>query len=348
MNRNIQIAHAKPRRREASKSSIQDLSSRIWLLLGLSCLTAASLSAAEVVSAPVGFLRITIPASKTSSLSVPLQKNPIAVGPITARSTSTLTDSNASWTSGQFSSSANPYFVKLVTGTAAGRYYLITANTANQLTVDTRGGSLSGIVAVGSRYQIIAAPTLGSLFGTSTVPFLMNASKSSADYLQVWNGSAWISYWHTGTNWRMAGTTANQNNTILYPDEAILVTRRATTPLTIALKGEASMIAEQTEMVGPGNTFAANRYPVDVKLKDLGLLALPNWIKDSSSSIADRVQIREGGAWVTYWHTGTQWRKSGTTASQDNAPVVGGAGYLILRKSSSVSVSAFATQTPPY
>jgi uncharacterized protein (TIGR02597 family) len=317
------------------------------LFLCLSVLSLESLSA-EVVSAPVGFLQVTFPASMTTSLSIPLQKNPVAVGPVTSVGATTLTDSNASWTSGQFSTATNPYFVKMVTGSAMGRFYLITANTANQITVDTRGTSFIGLVTVGNRYQIIAAPTLGSLFGTSSVPFLMNASKSSADYLQVWTGSAWQSYWHTGANWRTSGTTANQNNTILYPDEALLVTRRATTPLTIALKGEASMIAEQTEMVGPGNTFAANRYPVNVQIKNLGLLALPNWISAVSASEADRVQIREAGMWVTYWHNGTSWKKGGTTVSQDNALINAGAGYYVLRRSSSASLSAFASQPTPY
>jgi uncharacterized protein (TIGR02597 family) len=314
----------------------------------LSLLMAGTLSAAEVVSAPVGFLQITFPPAINTSFSVPLQKNPSAVGPVTARGTSTVTDSNASWTSGQFASASNPYFLKLVSGVSSGRYFLITANTASQITVDTRGLTLSSVVTVNDRYQIIAAPTLGRLFGTTSVPFLKNASKSGADYIQIWNGTAWISYWHNGTQWTTSGTIASQNNVILYPDESILVYRRGTTPLTFAIAGEASMIAEQTEIAGPGNTSAANRYPVDVKLKNLGLLVLPNWISAIAKADADQIQIREGSNWVSYWHTGTQWKKGGTSAVQDDATVKAGAGYIILRKSSSVGVNSYASQPKPY
>jgi uncharacterized protein (TIGR02597 family) len=317
----------------------------------ISCLSlaiAGTLSAAEVVSAPVGFLQVTFPASQTSSLSIPLQKNPIAVGPVTAVGTATLTDSNAAWTSGQFSAAIKPYFVKLVSGTSAGRYFLITANTANQITVDPRGETLSSIIAVGNRYQIIQARTLGQMFGTTSVPFLTNTDPTLADNLKLWSGSAWETYYHNGTTWMRKGKTGSYNDVVIYPDEGVQVVRRGTTPLTLAIAGEASMLAEKTEVMGPATTSAANRYPVNVSLKNLGLLALPNWMTGTTASEADRVQINEGGSWVTYWHTGTNWKKGGSSLSQDNAPIPAGAGYLILRRSSSVGVNDMAAQPLPY
>jgi uncharacterized protein (TIGR02597 family) len=318
------------------------------LLLCLSALTAGSLSAAEVVSAPVGFVQLTIPASRTSLLSLPLQKNPVAVGPVAAIGTSTLTDSSALWTSGQFSVAGNPYFLKMVSGSASGRYFLITGNTSNQLTVDTRGATLSGVVAVGNRYQIIPGRTLGSFFGTSTVPFLKNTDYALADNIRLWSGSGWETYYHNGTSWMRKGWSTVQNNVVIYPDEGIQVVRRGTTPLTLAIIGEASMIAEQTEVIGPDRTFGAHRYPMDGTLSQLGLLALPNWLSGATPSVADRVQLYQGGNLITYWHDGTHWKRTGTSAFQDNAPVPTGTGYLVLRRSSSVGVKAFATQTRPY
>jgi uncharacterized protein (TIGR02597 family) len=314
----------------------------------MSLVIAGTLSAAEVVSAPVGFLQVTFPASKTSSLSIPLQKNPTAVGPVTAVGAGTLSDSNASWTSGQFSSVTKPYFLKIVSGSAAGRYFLITANSANQLTVDTRGANLSTIVAVSNHYQVIQARTLGQLFGTTSVPFLTHTDPTLADNLKLWSGSAWEVYYHNGTSWMRKGKTGSYNDTVIYPDEGVQVVRRGTTPLTIAIAGEASMLAEKTEAVGPATTFAANRYPVNVSLKNLGLLNLPNWMSGATASEADRVQINENGTWVSYWYTGTNWKKGGSSLSQDNATVAAGTGYLILRRSSSTSVSAIATQPMPY
>jgi uncharacterized protein (TIGR02597 family) len=309
---------------------------------------AASISNADVVSSPVGFLKLTFPASASSSLSLPLQQNSAAVGPVSSVGAATLIDSKAHWTSGQFSAASKPYFVKILTGTAAGRCYLVTANTGTQLTVDTRGASLTSMVAAGNRYQISPGYTLGSLFGTSSVPFLTNSDYALADNIRLLGAGGWEIYYHNGTSWMRKGKTGSYNDVVIYPDESMVVVRRATTPLTMAFAGEASIIPEQTELIGPESTAAANRYPVDVTLKSLGLLALPNWISAVTASDADRVQIREGNNWITYWHTGTNWRRSGTTVSQDSAKIVAGAGYLVLRRSSSVGVSDFAVQSCPY
>jgi uncharacterized protein (TIGR02597 family) len=314
----------------------------------LSLSIVASLSATEVVSAPVGFLQLTFPASSTSTLSIPLQRNPVAVGLITFVGTTTLSDSNASWISGQFSAVSKPYLVKIVCGAAAGRYFLITANTAHQLTVEPRGTALSTTVAAGDRYQIIPARTLGLLFGTSTVPFLTNTDPALADNLKLWSGSAWEIYYHNGTSWLRKGSTTVKNDVVVYPDEGMVLVRRGTTPLTLAFAGEASVIAEQTEVVGPATTFAANRYPVNTTLNNLGLLNLPNWLSGATAADADRVQIRQGGSWITFWHNGSQWKKGGTSAVQDNTSIAAGTGYLILRRSSSTGLNDFASQPLPY
>lgn len=321
---------------------------KIVCLLGLGFLVIQSLSAAEVVSAPVGFLKTTFPGSSTNSFSMPLQRNATAVGPVSSVGATTLADVNAAWTSGQFSAVGSPYFVKIVSGSSAGRYFLITANTVNQLTLDTRGANLTSLVAAGNRYQVMAGRTLGSTFGTSTVPFLSNANYLAADNLKLWSGSDWEYYYHDGSKWMRVGKNTVQNDVVIYPDEGFQVIRRGTTPLTIAIAGEASLIAEKTQVTGPANTFAANRYPVNVALKNLGLLALPNWVSNTSAGAADRVQLCEGGKWVAYWHTGTYWRKAGTSISQNDAPVSAGAGYLIIRVSSSAGVNDIAIQPLPY
>lgn len=318
----------------------------VFAILLLLCV--GSLSAAQVVSEPVGFLRINIPPSTLSTFSLPMQKNSVDVGSFTAVGTSTLTDSKSSWVNGQFSTTSNPYLIKILTGAAIGRNYLIAGNTVNQLTVDTKGASLTGLVAVGDRYQIFAARTLGNTFGTTDVPFQKNSDPALADNLRLWNGKSWENYYHNGVSWLRTGSTSNQNDVIIYPDEGVQMSRRGNTPLTLTMAGEVSVISEQTQCVGPAMTFAANRYPVDVTLVSLGLKLLPNWTSGASTTTADYVQLRLKGGWVKYWHTGTSWVKSGSTVSQDNAIIPQGAAYYVYRKSSSVGLNDFATQAAPY
>jgi uncharacterized protein (TIGR02597 family) len=314
----------------------------------ISLIAGMAMAHADAVSTPVGFIKLTFPASSTSTLSLPLQHNAVAVGPISGVGATTLSDSKSTWTSGQFAVTGKPYFVKMLTGKAAGRYFLITGNTGTQLTVDTGGTSLVGVVAVGNRYQICAGKTLGSLFGTSSVSFLKNADYTLADNVTLWSGSKWETYYHNGTSWRRKGYSTVQNNVVLYPDEGISIIRRGTTPLTMVFLGEVSMVSEQTKFVGPASTYAANRYPVDVTLGSLGFLSLPNWKSSSDSSYADIVYIRQGTKWVSHWHNGSFWRKGSSTASQNNAIIPTGSGYQVIRKSSSAGVDPFATQTKPY
>lgn len=324
------------------------MKNRSYLILALSLLVVSPLSAAEVVSAPVGFLKTTFPGSSSSSFSIPLQRNATAVGPVSVVGTNTITDASATWTVGQFATVGSPYFVKMVTGSSAGRYFLVTSNTVNRLTVDVRGTNLTSLVAGGNRYQVLAGRTLGSTFGTTAVPFLSGTNYLSADTLMMWSGRSWEYYYHNGTNWMRHGTSTVQNNVVIYPDEGIQVIRRATTPVTISIAGEASLIAEKTQVIGSARTFSANRYPVNTTLKNLGLLALPNWLSATNSSSADIVQLCESGKWVNYWHNGTNWTRGGTSGVQDNATLPAATGCLINRKSSSTGVSDVASQPVPY
>jgi uncharacterized protein (TIGR02597 family) len=320
--------------------------------ISISCLSLSLVSAqtTDVVTAPVGFINTTIQPGTGASIGAPLLKAAVDAGAVTAVGTSTITRLNAGWTAGAFTTAAAPHIIKMMTGTAAGRFFFISSNTADTLTVDNGGTNLSTIIKAatptedGDKYQIIPLWTLKTLF--ADVALTKNGSASLADNVYLRVGANWVTYWHNGTSW-VGGGLGSKDNTILYPDEAILFQRRGATALTIAIAGTATTTKEMTEIPGPGSTYMSLRFPTDTTLGGLALQTLPGWIKNGSASVADNVYLRTPTAWVTYWHNGTSW-VGGGLGSKDTTPVPAGSALLVIRKSTATGADAFLSQNAPY
>ena len=156
-----------------------------------------SLSAQTVPTAvntiPEGTVTFSLPQtvaaqSITSYWSVPIINDPVYTGVVaslstvlgnpnvTTTNTISVSDSPAPWTAGQLTNPATPYFVKFLSGAEAGRVIQVFENAASTLTLDTTDGlgaspvalDTAGFqVAAGDSFEVFAAYTLGSLFGTT-------------------------------------------------------------------------------------------------------------------------------------------------------------------------------------
>ena len=304
---------------------------------------------------PVGYQQLTVAAATDPStpvstvVAVPFYNPAAYAGLVTSvDSASMLSSSAASWTASQFSSS--PYFLHFKSGNSVGRYFLITANTTTQLTVANRGYDLTTISAAADTFEILPAFTLGTLFGTGTgtVPFQTGASATVADNVLLWNGSSWDTYYNNGTNWKKSGSLANQNSVILYPDEGMYITRRATTPVTLTFLGTTPSTTERSDLVGPGSTFVANRFPVDTTLVNVGFQSLPNWLNGASASVADNVYIWNGTGWGVYYYNGTNWKKSGSLSNVNTQAITSGTAMFVVRQSTATGTNATLAQALPY
>lgn len=128
---------------------------------------------AQVATPPVGFVSIDIPGSSDARISTPLCQASAFQGVVSGISGNTLTVSNAAFTAGQFVQSlptqTNVYYVRVVDGASAGKWYTITANDATTLTVDS--GSAQTLQDQGlqpgtdiGKFHICPHWSLGSLF----------------------------------------------------------------------------------------------------------------------------------------------------------------------------------------
>ncbi len=198
---------------------------------------APGLHAAEASSKPLGYTTINcLWNSDTLCSPAGLTEKPNYVGTLSAAPTgSTLAVSGTpSWTVDQFK---DTHYVRFSTGTKAGRYYKVTANTSETLTVDLGGDNLSGVVAADG-VKLIKYWTLGTLFPLATQNTIIESAgnfgfqrKSEILFPDLTSEGINLSsprkfFLVTGAGWREATSTpANQaaDNVIVLPDMFFIV-----------------------------------------------------------------------------------------------------------------------------
>lgn len=152
-----------------------------------------------------------------------------------------------------------------------GALFLISANTSTQVSLTTGGYSLVTTtptvgtqlqVAVGDKFEIVAANTLGSVFGAGSVALQTGASASVADNVLAYSPSTngWITYFHDGTSWRDAAVSGNQNNVVIAPDAALFVLRRATTAVDLYFSGTVPSTNEVADWAGSSGRFSGTGF----------------------------------------------------------------------------------------
>ncbi|MFZ2278596.1 MAG: TIGR02597 family protein [Prosthecobacter sp.] len=214
----------------------------------------ATVSLAQVTTAPVGFNTVTALGNSDTRYSIPLQRPSVYQGLVQSVSGNVITVQGLpGWTSGQFlyvaGSQTNTYYVTPTSGNKMGMFYTITANAADNgtantttLTVDTAGDTLddvSGIVT-GDSLSIVPYWTLDTVFpgqvGITTTTSISGAGSMTRIFIPDPTSAgvdlaATISYYYYsgtgfgGAGWRRSGggLTNKKNDDILSPDSYVII-----------------------------------------------------------------------------------------------------------------------------
>ncbi len=328
-------------------------------------------TAQEAVTTPVGVMTYTFPATTQLTgtyISVPLTASPVFSGSVATVGANSLTFSGTPFTAGALSQASAPHFVRFQSGAQIGRIILVTANTANSVTVDVTDNSTqttnlntSGFaVAEGDRVQIIPGDTLASFFGDNTpqnpLVFAGAAAPLSADTISVFNKatSRYDSYFFSTSlgYWRPAtSSTQNVNSLILYPESGVGITRRNGRPATqISVVGEVPTIPSLTKTVGGNQGInSSTRVPVDMTL---GQLNIANWIKSNAPLSADSLSIFNPttARWDSYYQRvdGTWRRNGGPNTDQSSVVISAGSTVGILKRGVVSGQASFISVPLPY
>ena len=319
----------------------------------------------SVFTVPVGAVAIDIAAGTGSTrtltaVSVPLLMNSTASGQVTGQITgvtsTTLSNSAAGWTPGQLSTAAIPYVMRMKSGAAAGRTFLVsatTANTATTVTVDAADAAadLTTLsITAGDKYEIIAVDTLAILFPASS-GVQGGTSAATADNILINKNGVWRTYYYNTTlnRWTQVSLgNPDASNEPVRPDTALLYSRVANSSLSFTVLGTVPSVNRKVPVINSGVTFLANSWPTDVSLLSSGIQSLPGWVASSTASTADKVQLLSGGVYKTYYFDGTNWRQVALGNPIKNGDLPGATACVLFNKLGTASGTSVLSQSRPY
>lgn len=344
---------------------------RLGYCFAFACTLLCSLPAVfaeNFATVPQGFLTLNIAAGTGSTrtlniISLPLEVPGSGAGQMTGRitwvGTDLISNETANWTPGELSSLSQPHCIRITSGAATGRSFLIAKSSADQLTIDSedvkRSGSLNtlGILADainGDTYEILKCDTLKSLFGSPEETGVKGGrSAAEADIVQLLVLGAWREYYYSTTlaRWARVGPNTDSDNQVIRPDTAIIYNRLGATPLAFAFAGIVPSTTRRASIKNSGVTFLSSGWPTILTLGNFGLHQLADWKRASNYASADIVQIFISGAWREYYHDGVSWRRVGPNTVSDGVAIPVGSGVIINKRGASTSSSTL-TQEMPY
>ncbi|WP_438479229.1 hypothetical protein [Oleiharenicola lentus] len=306
-----------------------------------------------------GYLATPLPAGASNSyLGQALLPSALFSGNVTAVAASQLTFAGTPFTAGAFTSS--PCWLRIVSGPQAGRVALITANDASSITVNLVDNTSQSValnaasfsVVVGNTVEIVPADTLDTLF---TGLVTGGNSLFTADTIGLWDGTKWVSYYRsTTTNSWLGQTTGStsQNNLVIAPQQAWVLTRRAGRPATtLVLPGIAPESRQLLRHAGAGTAMTTARFPVTQTLASFAFTGPGTWVSNDAFASADTVSLWSGTQWVAYWRTSAgEWRRQGDTTNANHASLVvePGRAVSVLRRAAATGNATFVSQPLPY
>jgi uncharacterized protein (TIGR02597 family) len=310
--------------------------------------------AQSVTTTPVGAVTVTIGAGtgtvrNATVASFPLINSSvtsgITTGSITSVTSNTIAATSAGWVAGDLSQPAVPYLVKITSGAAVGRTFLISSNTTDTLTISTSDGVSNSVVNLvqlgvltGDKFQIENADTLLSMFGVgdtvgSSGP-LGNSNPSLADTIQLNISNAYQTYYYdpAQASWINFASEARSNNVVIRPDTAVIYNRLKNTAFTITLTGVVPATSRKAVIRSGQTTILSSYWPSDTTLTSLGLQNISGWVSSSNPNIADLVQMRIGTSWQTFYFDGNNWINFASEATSNNVSVPAASGLIIKKR----------------
>lgn len=326
-------------------------------------------NAQSVTTAPVGAVTVTIAPGTGTVRNATLASFPlinssitsgITTGSIASFTSNTITAVNPGWTAADLSQPSVPYLVKIISGVASGRTFLISSNTSDTLTINTSDGvSATSVnlvqlgVLAGDKFQIENADTLLSLFGPGdTVGAngpLGNSNPNLADTIQLNSSNSYQTYYYdpTQSSWINFASEALSNNVVIRPDTAVIYNRLKNTGFSITVTGVVPTTPRKAVIRSGQTTILSSYWPTNTTLLDLGLQTVPGWVSNVNPNLADLVQMRIGTSWQTFYYDGNNWINFASEATSDNV-IVPAASGLIIKKRALTGDSVIHTKAVVY
>jgi hypothetical protein len=284
-------------------------------------------------------------------------------GRVTGVTSNSISNSSAGWTAGALSNPATPHLIRITSGPAAGRTFLISTTSPNTQTsividpleasqVDLTTLGISVGLTSGDTYQIIPCDTMARVFQTpATMGILGGNSAAAADTVMLSNNGVLMTYYFNTTlnRWtRSALGNPDASNTPIRPDAGLIYSRLGNSPISFTLLGEVPTTDRRALVRNSGVTYLSQGWPIDTTLAGTGLQNLPGWRSGATAAVSDTVQLMVAGAWRTYWYDGSQWRRQALGSPGSGTQTVFAAASLLINRIGQTTGASTLTQTKTF
>lgn len=339
---------------------------KIALAASIALLAAPAFAQTTATTDPVGFFTLNLAGTTNSGLTfsaLPLTRSVSYQGSAETIGLNSLTDNEATWTDSQFNGAAGAFYVEITSGPGAGQMYDISATTAASKTVTLAQNLAAGITAPVS-FKIRQHWTFASVFGAANEGGLTGGTSTTADQVLVFNGVGYDTFYYStgglvGAGWRRVGSSpanTSQANTVLYPEDGVIVKRNGTTAANVVLMGAVKTGSSSFAIV-PGINIVSNIYAAGQTLASSSLYtgSSATGLAAGTSSTADQVLIwnQSTSGYDTYYYSsgglvGAGWRKVGSSPANadQSAVVVPAASSLIINRKDASAFNWVSPQHP--
>ncbi len=234
-----------------------------------------------------------------------------------------------------------PHFVRLTEKGSpdVGRYFLITDNTSNQLTLDVSklttksksnptGETLAKILQPDYSVEVVPAATVGGILGYSKAAAEANGISTglidASDFVYLWNATesrydphfflgndigSYKAGWYNVNN-IAAGHATDQ---ILYPDEAFIVANRTSNNIELSIEGAVGTTNQKMYLPAyQKQALMNNPFGTDVILGEIipadfmgtEVYDFRPSASDGNTTYADTIFFLSGSSWNEYYYKG--------------------------------------------
>jgi uncharacterized protein (TIGR02597 family) len=341
---------------------------------------AGSVAAQEVASGIFGYQNLTLLGNSDTIVALPFARLPAATVNASSFASNVITvQGTPGWTASQFvyasGTQSNTYYVRIESGALEGKYFDITANTTNTLTLNLNGGALTGLAA-NDQASVIPYWTYGTVFanGNGIHPSISSLSRKTEVFVPNFAGlgknlSSTATYYYfsnttdSTTAWRRTTTgTTNLNDDIIQPNSYLTIRHNVATNTTFTSFGDVILTKITFPLRGnttnqQDNAIGLTR-PIQVSLNDSGLTNGGFAVTVSALSRKDELYVfdntttnkNRSSAATYYYLSNSGWRKTTGSSSIDYGTsniLTPGAGFYI-RRAITTNVAPYWTNSPTY
>ena len=321
------------------------------------------LISSQRASDPAGMIKLSLLGNSDNFISLPFARPGGVRFIVSSVSGNVITaDGSPGWTANQFvyasGTQSNTYYARIASGAIEGRIYLITANSANSITLSLGADTLSSLAATDSvaiepywtlntafpaGAGVIASPTPGNRYTELLMP-----DTSSAGI----NLSAAKIYFYNSGIWKQVADGSNvHNDDVLQPNSHFVIRHNVATNTTFTAMGLVVTAKLAVSLRAQPSTAQDNYIglmrPAAMSLNESGLISsgafqsspLPGTRTDELLVFDNNAVARNKSASAVYFYWNTAWRQVGAGSADVGANQIfqPGAGIIIRKYTNNAS-----------